>query len=364
MKLPANSKHYLTALILIIFSFTFNSCLENFLSPDHEHVDHFKDELWTVSSDGTDPKKIADNAKPGTFLSRSNKIIYQQGTDISAINLDGSGQVTIRKFDYERDFWNIENIKFSYSPDYSKILMAVEVGGLFELNTRSLGLFPMLKTDHPAYYAGRIEYPPVNSACYSEDMTKIVYQDESGIKIISASVSAVDTPVTIIRPNDYPRIASPAFAFKDTQVIYQIQSYNYPNPGQLTLHSYNLKTLTDLLLISHNQIPLNGDHFEVIAGNRIVCTVLENNKYYIKVVSLAENSIPVTLGEGQNFSMSPDRSKVLIYDDKSFSIVNIDGSGSHLVYTETGNKVKLGVPALSFDGQHIIFGRNVYEGNY
>ncbi|MGE5431857.1 MAG: hypothetical protein ACM3QX_12320 [Syntrophomonadaceae bacterium] len=359
MKLPSNTKQYLTLLILILFSFAFNSCIEDIFGPERDDPIDFNYEMWAVRSDGSDSTKIADGGRLCAFLPEANKILYlsspYQTIGLNTINLDGTGQ----SFLWKDDYWDIN--KFSYSPDNSKILLPTDYNGLYELDSRSLRLKQILKSNYHTTPQGNVGYNPVGSACYSKSMTRIVYQDNSGITIIGSSVNSpiIDKPVTIRKSSDSLEVKSPGFIFNDTQVIYLERTKTWPPSDLYSLRSYSLKTGSDSELINPNSIPLYGEHFEVIDENRIICLVRENNKYFVKIIDLADNFRTVALGEGQNFSLSPGRSKVIIYDDKSFYSINPDGTDRRLIYTETGDKVKLTMASLSFDGRYIVFGRSI-----
>lgn len=361
MKLTAKNKQYFALLILILFSFALNSCL---FGPERDDPIDFVYEMWAVKSDGSDSMKIAEGGRLCAFLPEANKILYLSSPymtiGLNAINLDGTGQNLLWKDDY----WDI--YKFSFSPDFSKILLPTQYNGLYELDSRTLSLTQILKSDYHTTPQGNFGYNPVLSACFSKSMTRIVYQDNSGITVIGRPVNSpvIDKPITIRRSSDSLEVKSPAFVFDDTQVIYLERAKKRPAADLYSLRSYSLKTGSDSELFNPGSIPLFGDHYEIINGNSIICLVLENNKYFVKIISLSDNFRMVSLGEGQNFSLSPDRSKVIIYNSKSFYSVNLDGSDRRLIYTETGANVTLTMASLSFDGQYIVFGRNIYVKRY
>lgn len=351
MKLPAGNKQYFALLIPILFSFALNSCL---FGPERDDPIDFIYEMWAVKSDGSDSMKIADGGRLCAFLPEANKILYLSSPymtiGLNAINMDGTGQNLIWKDDY----WDIN--KFSFSPDYSKVLLPTTYHGLYELDSRTLRLTQILSAEHN----------PIASACFSKSMTRIVYQDNSGITVIGRAVNSpvIDKPVIIRKSSDSLEVKSPAFVFDDTQVIYLERVKKNLAADLYSLRSYSLKTGSDSELFNSGSIPLFGAHYEAIDGNSIICLVLENNMTFVKIISLTDNFRMVSLGEGQNFSLSPDRSKVIIYNNKSFYSVNPDGSDRRLIYTETGANVTLTMASLSFDGQYIVFGRNIYVKRY
>ncbi|HEX2960910.1 MAG TPA: hypothetical protein VHO43_03915 [Ignavibacteriales bacterium] len=249
---------------------------------------------------------------------------------------------------WKDDYSDIKN--FSFSPGNSKILLPTVYHGLYELDPGTLGLSQILNTAHT----------PVASAGYSKSMAKVVCQDGFGITVLDryGNNNIVDNILTIRRSSDSAVVKSPAFIFNDTRVIYLQRAWNWPS-DIYSLRSYTLRTGTDSELISYKSIPLFGEHFEVMDGDRILCTVREDNKYYIKIIDLADNSRTVLLGEGQKFSLSPDGSKVVIYDKNNIYIINSDGTDRHLVYTELGGKVELITASLSFDGKYIVFAKTI-----
>lgn len=357
MKLTANLKRYLSVLVLAALSFSFSSCIEDVFGPERDDPIEVNYELWTVKSDGTDSVKIADGGRICAFLPDANKILFLSSRSstlgLNAINRDGSGQVLLWKDDYS------DINQFSFSSDNSKILIPTTYNGLYELDSRTLSLSQIIKSEYRTTPQGNTGYNPVVSARYSNGMTRIVYQDNSGISVTGRAIDSpiTDMPVTVRKSSGSTELKSPAFAFNDTQVIYLEQPGEWRTSGLYFLRSYSMKTGADSVLIRPDNVPLYGGRFEVLDGNRIVCIVRENNKCFIKIISLTYNFRSVTLGEGQNFSLSHDGSKVIIYDNESFYSINADGTDRRLIYTETGNKVSLAMASLSFDGRYIVFGR-------
>lgn len=355
MKLLANYKQYLTALVLILFSLGFNACVDDIFGPERDDPvpEDQNDGLWTVKYDGSGLAKVTTGGNIYSFLPGSNKIFYTSrligSTGLNVVNLDGSGRTLIGNSYY------LAVGNFSFSPDNSKLLLTDVYHGLYELDTKTLSLNLIIENGNYTSPKGSTDHNYLVSACYSNDMTKIVYQDSYGINVMNVPVNG--QRLTIRKTSDSLELHSPAFTFNDTRVIYIARDKMVWTSNRYYLHSYSLTTGTDSVLIGPDSIAFYNPYFEAIDGNRIVCTVLENKKCFIKVISLSGNSPTVTLGEGEHFTLSPKKDKVFIYNNYSFSVINPDGTDGHMIYAELGDKVRLGMPALSFDGNYIVFGR-------
>ncbi|MGE5681216.1 MAG: hypothetical protein ACM34K_10105 [Bacillota bacterium] len=324
---------FLAAITLFFFSSCTNESGVDPLMPAQE--------LCVVSTDGSDFRVIAEGGYSATFLPDSNKILFSGGkTELNGlymVNIDGTGTIPV--------LYSSRIIKdFSFSPDNKKIVMPAQDGiYLMDLPTKKIRQILLS-------YGKSIRH-----TVFSGDNYRIVYQSNYDIEMTDTSGNTMQI---LKKENELIRNLSPSFIFEDNQIIYLQQNKrteNYLN----SLALYSIVSLKDTVLFKSDRLPVFYDYLYISGGSRVLIGIGQTGpEDTIKIIDLTDNFKTTVLDAGYNFSFSPDQSKILYVKSGSIYMINPDGSGRKLVYSENDKYVSIGQPKLSFDGKYVLFGRS------
>lgn len=317
-------------LFSVMFPLLLNSCNEQ---SDGNHPGQSVSSKYIVKTDGSDLKEIRNTVWGSyTFVPNSNKILHTSTTGgmnaesigLYLINPDGSGDYPLLGNDHKINW-------FSSSPDNKKMLISTG-DGIYILNADGEITLRKIQAD----------LQDVRRASFSEDMTKIVFQQKYDINLMDASGSNVKT---IRKANDTTSYLFPGFVFHDSLIVYLENRRSEPT---LILKSYSLKSGTESY---YHNISDSVPFFTFYDGKVIFSTRSE-----IRVIDLVYHGFDSkAIFSAGSFSISSDNKKIIYQDGLSIYSVNIDGSDKKLLYTDKSKSLNISGPSLSSDGQYLLY---------
>ncbi|HEX2867776.1 MAG TPA: hypothetical protein VHO03_12080 [Ignavibacteriales bacterium] len=338
------TKQITVLLLAVLFPLLLNSCDDQsgHRAPGSTH------KLTIFKSDGTDPKVIwqdgANNVNlvgDYTFLPNSNKILYSSQTGgateenfgLYLMNPDGKGSYALLGNDHKINW-------FSSSPDNKKMLISAS-DGIYILDAGGEITLKKIQAD----------LQDVRRASFSEDMTRIVFQQQYDIKLMDASGSNIRTIKTA---NDSTSYLFPGFVFHDSLIVYlervkaglsYIKSISLESGIEKNYYTIGLSETNPFYTFYDGKIIYQYGGPEGAIGE------IDLVSYWLGARGIAAAG---------DISISNDRKKVIFRNGSSVFMVNIDGSDKKLLFSVDVSE-HIGKPVLSPDGQYILCSGILYH---